>query len=178
MCLRRIVSTEQPGHMCAKACVQTRMTPPACEKKHDRTSFNSLCVSSISCWPLKFHLDDKQPEFIQMTKFEWTSFSSFLLFPLWLILFHLIAKYRGLDPKPDRAAVWILCLNNIFVHFCFVFMFSQYLLFPNPNLLLPPQGYYVELNNSEFSHLIPPSLENKRDVLFGNLPEIYDFHNK
>lgn len=113
MCLRRIVSTEQPGHMCAKACVQTRMTPPACEKKHDRTSFNSLCVSSISCWPLKFHLDDKQPEFIQMTKFEWTSFSSFLLFPLWLILFHLIAKYRGLDPKPDRAAVWILCLNNI-----------------------------------------------------------------
>uniref|UniRef100_A0A8C7YSZ9 MCF.2 cell line derived transforming sequence-like 2 n=1 Tax=Oryzias sinensis TaxID=183150 RepID=A0A8C7YSZ9_9TELE len=40
------------------------------------------------------------------------------------------------------------------------------------------EGYYVELNNSEFSHLIPPSLENKRDVLFGNLPEIYDFHNK
>uniref|UniRef100_A0A8C6UW20 DH domain-containing protein n=1 Tax=Neogobius melanostomus TaxID=47308 RepID=A0A8C6UW20_9GOBI len=41
-----------------------------------------------------------------------------------------------------------------------------------------PQGYYSELDNSELSHLIPPSLENKRDVLFGNLPEIYEFHNK
>ncbi|XP_055021227.1 guanine nucleotide exchange factor DBS [Boleophthalmus pectinirostris] len=39
-------------------------------------------------------------------------------------------------------------------------------------------GYYSELDNSELSHLIPPSLENKRDVLFGNLPEIYEFHNK
>uniref|UniRef100_A0A3Q2CX51 DH domain-containing protein n=1 Tax=Cyprinodon variegatus TaxID=28743 RepID=A0A3Q2CX51_CYPVA len=35
-----------------------------------------------------------------------------------------------------------------------------------------------ELNNSELSHLIPPSLENKKEQLFGNLPEIYDFHNK
>uniref|UniRef100_A0A3Q4AXP5 Uncharacterized protein n=1 Tax=Mola mola TaxID=94237 RepID=A0A3Q4AXP5_MOLML len=39
------------------------------------------------------------------------------------------------------------------------------------------EGYFGELDNSEFSHLIPPCLENKRDVLFGNLPEIYDFHN-
>uniref|UniRef100_A0A3Q0R5W7 MCF.2 cell line derived transforming sequence-like 2 n=1 Tax=Amphilophus citrinellus TaxID=61819 RepID=A0A3Q0R5W7_AMPCI len=39
------------------------------------------------------------------------------------------------------------------------------------------EGYFAELNNSELSHLIPPSLENKRDVLFGNLPEIYEFHN-
>ncbi|CAL1593114.1 unnamed protein product [Knipowitschia caucasica] len=40
------------------------------------------------------------------------------------------------------------------------------------------EGYYIELDNSELSHLIPPSLENKRDVLFGNLPDIYEFHNK
>ncbi|MEQ2223044.1 hypothetical protein ILYODFUR_032703 [Ilyodon furcidens] len=40
------------------------------------------------------------------------------------------------------------------------------------------QGYIAELNNSELSHLTPPSLENKKDVLFGNLPEIYEFHNK
>nr|XP_020502012.1 guanine nucleotide exchange factor DBS-like isoform X1 [Labrus bergylta] len=37
------------------------------------------------------------------------------------------------------------------------------------------EGYFAELDNSELSHLIPPSLENKRDVLFGNLPEIYEF---
>uniref|UniRef100_A0A665WR94 MCF.2 cell line derived transforming sequence-like 2 n=2 Tax=Echeneis naucrates TaxID=173247 RepID=A0A665WR94_ECHNA len=41
-----------------------------------------------------------------------------------------------------------------------------------------PQGYFAELDNSELSHLTPPSLENKRDVLFGNLPEIYEFHNR
>ncbi|XP_068175222.1 guanine nucleotide exchange factor DBS isoform X2 [Antennarius striatus] len=40
------------------------------------------------------------------------------------------------------------------------------------------EGYFVELDNSELCHLIPPSLENKRDVLFGNLPEIYEFHNR
>ncbi|KAM6921712.1 guanine nucleotide exchange factor DBS [Xenentodon cancila] len=40
------------------------------------------------------------------------------------------------------------------------------------------EGYFAELSNSELSHLIPPSLENKGDVLFGNLPEIYEFHNK
>uniref|UniRef100_A0A8C5FB04 MCF.2 cell line derived transforming sequence-like 2 n=2 Tax=Gadus morhua TaxID=8049 RepID=A0A8C5FB04_GADMO len=40
------------------------------------------------------------------------------------------------------------------------------------------EGYFSELDNSELSHLIPPSLENKRDVLFGNLPEIYEFHNR
>ncbi|KAM9849048.1 guanine nucleotide exchange factor DBS [Aulostomus maculatus] len=40
------------------------------------------------------------------------------------------------------------------------------------------EGYFAELDNSELSHLIPPSLENKRDVLFGNLPEIFEFHNR
>lgn len=40
------------------------------------------------------------------------------------------------------------------------------------------QGYFSELDNSELSHLVPLALQNKRDVLFGNLPEIYDFHNR
>ncbi|XP_034036241.1 guanine nucleotide exchange factor DBS isoform X6 [Thalassophryne amazonica] len=40
------------------------------------------------------------------------------------------------------------------------------------------EGYFAELDNSELSHLIPPSLEKKRDILFGNLPEIYEFHNR
>lgn len=41
-----------------------------------------------------------------------------------------------------------------------------------------PKGYFEELENTELTHLIPPSLENKRDVLFGNLPEIFEFHNR
>ncbi|XP_040039289.2 guanine nucleotide exchange factor DBS isoform X1 [Gasterosteus aculeatus] len=40
------------------------------------------------------------------------------------------------------------------------------------------EGYFAALDNSELIHLIPPSLDNQRDVLFGNLPEIYEFHNR
>lgn len=44
--------------------------------------------------------------------------------------------------------------------------------------VFPPQGYAAALDNTELTHLIPPALETKKDVLFGNLAEIYDFHNK
>ncbi|KAI4894887.1 hypothetical protein NFI96_013644 [Prochilodus magdalenae] len=40
------------------------------------------------------------------------------------------------------------------------------------------EGYAAALDNSELTHLIPPALENKKGVLFGNLAEIFDFHNK
>ncbi|XP_021459781.2 guanine nucleotide exchange factor DBS isoform X6 [Oncorhynchus mykiss] len=40
------------------------------------------------------------------------------------------------------------------------------------------EGYAAELDNTELSPLIPIALENKKDVLFGNLPEIYEFHNR
>uniref|UniRef100_A0A8C1P5L0 MCF.2 cell line derived transforming sequence-like 2 n=1 Tax=Cyprinus carpio TaxID=7962 RepID=A0A8C1P5L0_CYPCA len=40
------------------------------------------------------------------------------------------------------------------------------------------QGYAAALDDPELFYLIPPSLENKKEVLFGNLPEIYKFHQK
>jgi len=40
------------------------------------------------------------------------------------------------------------------------------------------QGYAAALDDPELIYLIPPSLENKKDVLFGNLPQIYEFHQK
>ncbi|XP_036371660.1 guanine nucleotide exchange factor DBS isoform X3 [Megalops cyprinoides] len=40
------------------------------------------------------------------------------------------------------------------------------------------EGYAAELDNAELAHLIPAALQNKKDVLFGNLPEIYEFHNR
>lgn len=40
------------------------------------------------------------------------------------------------------------------------------------------QGYAAALDDPELIYLIPPSLENKKEVLFGNLPEIYEFHQK
>uniref|UniRef100_A0A8C9WG61 Guanine nucleotide exchange factor DBS-like n=1 Tax=Scleropages formosus TaxID=113540 RepID=A0A8C9WG61_SCLFO len=40
------------------------------------------------------------------------------------------------------------------------------------------QGYVAELERNEFSHLVPAALEHKKEVLFGNLFEIYEFHNR
>ncbi|KAI5614707.1 guanine nucleotide exchange factor DBS isoform X4 [Silurus asotus] len=40
------------------------------------------------------------------------------------------------------------------------------------------EGYAAALDNSEMVHLIPAVLENKKDVLFGNLGDIYTFHNR
>ncbi|XP_039210657.1 proto-oncogene DBL isoform X1 [Crotalus tigris] len=38
-------------------------------------------------------------------------------------------------------------------------------------------GYRAEMDNPTMTFLIPPLLRSCRDVLFGNMPEIYDFHN-
>ncbi|KAK2506146.1 hypothetical protein MC885_005562, partial [Smutsia gigantea] len=39
-------------------------------------------------------------------------------------------------------------------------------------------GYRAEMDNPEMFDLMPPLLRRKRDVLFGNMAEIYEFHNK
>uniref|UniRef100_A0A4W4F9B2 MCF.2 cell line derived transforming sequence b n=1 Tax=Electrophorus electricus TaxID=8005 RepID=A0A4W4F9B2_ELEEL len=39
-------------------------------------------------------------------------------------------------------------------------------------------GYRAEMDNSALSHILPSQLHNKKDVLFGNLPEIYKFHSR
>uniref|UniRef100_A0A672PDI8 MCF.2 cell line derived transforming sequence n=1 Tax=Sinocyclocheilus grahami TaxID=75366 RepID=A0A672PDI8_SINGR len=38
-------------------------------------------------------------------------------------------------------------------------------------------GYRAEMDNPSLAPLLPTSLRNKRDVLFGNLPDIYNFHS-
>ncbi|GAA6089188.1 guanine nucleotide exchange factor DBS isoform X1 [Tachysurus ichikawai] len=45
-------------------------------------------------------------------------------------------------------------------------------------LLCVLQGYADEMDNPSMSHLIPVTLHNKKNVLFGNMAEIYHFHNK
>ncbi|KAM4696962.1 proto-oncogene DBL [Rhinophrynus dorsalis] len=39
-------------------------------------------------------------------------------------------------------------------------------------------GYRSEMENPEMTRFMPPSLRNTKNILFGNMPEIYDFHNK
>ncbi|NXQ96135.1 MCF2L factor, partial [Sagittarius serpentarius] len=40
------------------------------------------------------------------------------------------------------------------------------------------EGYASEMDNPNLVHLIPSALHNKKEILFGNLPEIYEFHNR
>uniref|UniRef100_A0A3B3UJH6 MCF.2 cell line derived transforming sequence n=1 Tax=Poecilia latipinna TaxID=48699 RepID=A0A3B3UJH6_9TELE len=37
-------------------------------------------------------------------------------------------------------------------------------------------GYRAEMDNPALSGLLPPILRSKKDILFGNMPEIYNFH--
>ncbi|XP_048032745.1 proto-oncogene DBL isoform X2 [Megalobrama amblycephala] len=39
-------------------------------------------------------------------------------------------------------------------------------------------GYRAEMDKPSLASLLPSSLRNKRDVLFGNLPDIYNFHSR
>ncbi|XP_055361024.1 LOW QUALITY PROTEIN: guanine nucleotide exchange factor DBS [Betta splendens] len=45
-------------------------------------------------------------------------------------------------------------------------------------LLCVLQGYAAEMDNPAMSNLIPAPLQNKKEVLFGNMPEIYHFHKR
>ncbi|XP_035189928.1 probable guanine nucleotide exchange factor MCF2L2 isoform X3 [Oxyura jamaicensis] len=40
------------------------------------------------------------------------------------------------------------------------------------------EGYASEMDNPSLVHLIPSTLQNKKEILFGNLLEIYEFHNR
>ncbi|CAL8356346.1 unnamed protein product [Merluccius merluccius] len=39
-------------------------------------------------------------------------------------------------------------------------------------------GYRAEMDNPSLCDLLPPILRSKRDILFGNMPEIYNFHSR
>ncbi|KAK2118692.1 hypothetical protein P7K49_000078 [Saguinus oedipus] len=49
---------------------------------------------------------------------------------------------------------------------------------PPPTFLLSLQGYAAEMDNPLMAHLLSTGLHNKKDVLFGNMEEIYHFHNR
>nr|XP_057942736.1 proto-oncogene DBL isoform X2 [Doryrhamphus excisus] len=39
-------------------------------------------------------------------------------------------------------------------------------------------GYRAEMEDPSMSHLLPPLLVSQKDILFGNMPEIYQFHSR
>uniref|UniRef100_A0A3Q3E166 MCF.2 cell line derived transforming sequence-like 2 n=1 Tax=Labrus bergylta TaxID=56723 RepID=A0A3Q3E166_9LABR len=88
-------------------------------------------------------------------------------------------KRPSLKNPPRNTVRLVLRTDSRFManfSLCCLFLPCHLINLPSISTPLPQhQGYFAELDNSELSHLIPPSLENKRDVLFGNLPEIYEF---
>lgn len=38
------------------------------------------------------------------------------------------------------------------------------------------EGYQKQMSNSELKHMIPPTLQNRADILFGNMSDILAFH--
>ncbi|XP_032590898.1 guanine nucleotide exchange factor DBS isoform X7 [Drosophila grimshawi] len=40
------------------------------------------------------------------------------------------------------------------------------------------KGYFDQMQSDELMHLVPPSLQGKEEILFGNLHELYTFHNE
>uniref|UniRef100_A0A673A2Z6 MCF.2 cell line derived transforming sequence b n=1 Tax=Sphaeramia orbicularis TaxID=375764 RepID=A0A673A2Z6_9TELE len=45
-------------------------------------------------------------------------------------------------------------------------------------LLSSDQGYRAEMEDPSMSNLLPSALRSQKDVLFGNMPEIYQFHSR
>ncbi|CAL8308769.1 unnamed protein product [Merluccius merluccius] len=45
-------------------------------------------------------------------------------------------------------------------------------------LLCVLEGYAAEMDNPSMAHLMPSSLLHKKEVLFGNMPQIYHFHKQ
>ncbi|NXY42386.1 MCF2L factor, partial [Ceuthmochares aereus] len=103
------------------------------------------------------------------------------------------------SPKITRpAGVGIYSEYHVFFHVCFVELFVSehcnsppFLSFSHIiNELIETErvyveelqsiieGYAAEMDNPNLVHLIPSALQNKKEILFGNLPEIYEFHNR
>uniref|UniRef100_A0A2K6U283 MCF.2 cell line derived transforming sequence-like 2 n=1 Tax=Saimiri boliviensis boliviensis TaxID=39432 RepID=A0A2K6U283_SAIBB len=45
-------------------------------------------------------------------------------------------------------------------------------------LFPPPQGYITPMDFIWLKHLIPDALQNNKDLLFGNIRELYEFHSR
>lgn len=71
---------------------------------------------------------------------------------------------------------------NYFIKVCFpgVANLDHLLMFLSgkPTLFPPLQGYITPMDFIWLKHLIPDVLQNNKDFLFGNIEELYEFHNR
>lgn len=87
--------------------------------------------------------------------------------------------------ETERAYVEeLLCVLQVCIFpsppTCVQCCFPVFLILEPNSLLIPlcEQGYASEMDNPAMVPLIPAPLQNKKEVLFGNMPEIYHFHRR
>lgn len=83
--------------------------------------------------------------------------------------------------ETERAYVEeLLCVLQVLLHSSDCLILSVF--HSSPEFHVPffvfSQGYASEMDNPAMVHLIPAPLQNKKEVLFGNMPEIYHFHKR
>lgn len=61
---------------------------------------------------------------------------------------------------------------------CLIQIISYVFLFVKPTLFPPLQGYIIPMDFIWLKHLIPDVLRNNKEFLFGNIRELYEFHNR
>uniref|UniRef100_A0A673LRN1 Guanine nucleotide exchange factor DBS-like n=1 Tax=Sinocyclocheilus rhinocerous TaxID=307959 RepID=A0A673LRN1_9TELE len=96
----------------------------------------------------------------------------------------LTQDFRVKDSKPLKNRADMLS-HNTFIDF---YLYTYLLHVMNElleterayveELLCVLEGYGAEMDNPAMAHLIPNTLLHKKDILFGNMPEIYQFHKK
>ena len=61
---------------------------------------------------------------------------------------------------------------------CLIQIISYVFLFVKPTLFPSLQGYIIPMDFIWLKHLIPDVLQNNKEFLFGNIRELYEFHNR
>uniref|UniRef100_A0A8C0G3M3 MCF.2 cell line derived transforming sequence like n=1 Tax=Chelonoidis abingdonii TaxID=106734 RepID=A0A8C0G3M3_CHEAB len=93
------------------------------------------------------------------------------------ILFHVVFQCEMSEIRQSRGGSVMDDEENLAVLRRWVELGRQVLELINLPLSMS-QGYASEMDNPLMMHLISPGLLNKKDILFGNMEEIYHFHNR
>uniref|UniRef100_A0A8C3XSU2 MCF.2 cell line derived transforming sequence like n=1 Tax=Chelydra serpentina TaxID=8475 RepID=A0A8C3XSU2_CHESE len=93
------------------------------------------------------------------------------------VFFHIVFQSEMSEIRQSRGGSVMDDEENLAVLRRWVQLGRQVLKLINLPLSMS-QGYAAEMDNPLMMHLISPGLLNKKDILFGNMEEIYHFHNR
>ncbi|KFR05453.1 Guanine nucleotide exchange factor DBS, partial [Opisthocomus hoazin] len=92
------------------------------------------------------------------------------------VIFFSFALFMHILPYPDFVCTMMKCFTASVWHVINELIETERAYVEE--LLCVLEGYAAEMDNPLMAHLISPELQNKKDILFGNMEEIYHFHNR